>query len=212
VSLGFPSRWLRVSSTACSAFVFLLVAGCGGSAETPPPQLPARVAATLDAEAADVEEALDANDPAAALAQAEELRAAAEAAIAAGDVPRRLRRPLRSGIGALIASIEVPEEPPPPPPPPPPSTTEPPPAPEPPPAEECGPLEQLRDGVVKLLEALPEDDPARAPLEQELAALEAALAECQAAGTGQETGNGKGRTKGKGNKNGNGGGDDEGDG
>ena len=123
MSAASRRRWRRASSTACSA-ALLLVGGCGGD-EGAAPELPADVGAELAAQAADVHERLDAGDPAAAQAEAEELRTLTERAIGDGDVPPALADELRAGVARLVelTAAAVP------PPAPPPAPPEPPPAP-----------------------------------------------------------------------------------
>jgi hypothetical protein len=100
----------------------LASAGCGGG--TDGPALPPDVGAELATAAGDVTAALEAGNPVAAQAEAAELLAAVEAALATGEVPRPLAREVRRGAQRLAALVEAAQPPPPAP------------APEPPPIEE----------------------------------------------------------------------------
>jgi len=100
----------------------LASAGCGGA--TDGPALPPDVGAELATAAGDVTGALEAGDPVAAQAEAAELLAAVEAALASGEVSRPLAREVRRGAQRLAALVEAAQPPPPAP------------APEPPPVED----------------------------------------------------------------------------
>lgn len=90
----------------------LVVAGCGGAEEKA--TLPPEVGSELAAAAGDVTAALEAGDPATAQAEAAELLAAVEAALAHGDVPRPLAREVRRGAERLAALVDAAQPPPPP--------------------------------------------------------------------------------------------------
>lgn len=93
----------------------VVVAGCGG-AEEERATLPPKVGSELAAAAGDVTAALEAGDPATAQAEAAELLAAVEAALADGDVPRPLAREVRRGAERLAALVDAAQPPPAPPP------------------------------------------------------------------------------------------------
>lgn len=93
----------------------VVVAGCGG-AEEERATLPPEVGSELAAAAGDVTAALEAGDPATAQAEAAELLAAVEAALADGDVPRPLAREVRRGAERLAALVDAAQPPPAPPP------------------------------------------------------------------------------------------------
>jgi len=82
------------------------------------------VGTALAAHAEDVTAALEAGDPARAQAEAAELLAAVESALAGTDVPRPLAAEVRRGAERLVALVEAAQPPPPAP------------APEPPPEED----------------------------------------------------------------------------
>lgn len=96
----------------------LALAGCGGDERTAA-ELPADVGTELAGHAADVHQRLDAGDPIGAHAQAEELEAVAERAIAEGYVPASLAGELRESVARLVRLTAAAVPPPPPPPPPP---------------------------------------------------------------------------------------------
>lgn len=89
----------------------VVVAGCGG-AEEERATLPPEVGSELAAAAGDVTAALEAGDPATAQAEAAELLAAVEAALADGDVPRPLAREVRRGAERLAALVDAAQPPP----------------------------------------------------------------------------------------------------
>jgi len=93
----------------------LVVAGCGGPEEERA-ALPPDVGSELAAAAGDVTAALEAGDPATAQAEAAELLAAVEAALADGGVPRPLAREVRRGAERLAALVDAAQPPPAPPP------------------------------------------------------------------------------------------------
>jgi hypothetical protein len=104
------------------ALLFLVVlAGCGGSTKQPPavakpPHLPRVLAHTLAAQANAVAEALAQTDGCTALAQATALRDAVTQAIAAREVPVRLRATLTAAVDELPGRITCNPAPPPAPP------------------------------------------------------------------------------------------------
>jgi hypothetical protein len=87
--------------------VLLAVAGCGGgeterdAAPPFPPGLAAQLAGRSDAVAA----RLEADDPCAALAEAQALQAETIAAVNAGRVPAHYQEELGAAVAALVASI-----------------------------------------------------------------------------------------------------------
>ena len=122
MSKGSPRAWRCASSTGCSALLlFLLAAGCGGAEGEPPPALPPDVGTALASATGEVTAALEAGDPVLAQAEATELLAAVEAALATGEVPRPLAREVRRGAQRLAALVEAAQPPPPAPAPEPPS-------------------------------------------------------------------------------------------
>jgi hypothetical protein len=97
-----------------------LVAGCGGHtaqrAAPPKPKLPHVLAAQLASLGDTVAQQLDAGDSCGALASATQLDSRARAAVAGGEVPAALRRPLTQATTRLTTSIQcvpVPASPPP---------------------------------------------------------------------------------------------------
>ena len=123
MSKGSPRAWRHASSTGCSALLlFLLAAGCGGA--EPPPALPPDVGTALASATGEVTAALEAGDPVLAQAEATELLAAVESALAGGEVPRALASEVRRGAERLAALVDAAQPAPPPP------------APEPPPEDD----------------------------------------------------------------------------
>jgi hypothetical protein len=90
---------MRPLAFACLAFVVAL-AGCGGSASTPTSSsaIPHSVADRLAGQSEAIVAAWDAGDTCAAATKADELKDAAEQAIAAGDVPAAYQDDLESAV------------------------------------------------------------------------------------------------------------------
>jgi hypothetical protein len=90
---------MRPPAFACLAFVVAL-AGCGGSASTPTSSsaIPHSVADRLAGQSEAIVAAWDAGDTCAAATKADELKDAAEQAIAAGDVPAAYQDDLESAV------------------------------------------------------------------------------------------------------------------
>jgi hypothetical protein len=92
----------------------LALAGCGSDTGDQAGRLPTVLADRLANRADRVAARLEAGDPCAALAEADRLRVAADAAIADGRVPAAARAPLEDAVAALAAAITCEPEPPPP--------------------------------------------------------------------------------------------------
>jgi hypothetical protein len=101
-----------------TALLLVAFAGCGGDGEREQaaPPLPRQLAADLARQSDVVAERLEANDPCAALSEAEALQQQTIAAVNDGLVPPRYQEELTSAVNSLRASIECvpPVEPPPP--------------------------------------------------------------------------------------------------
>lgn len=108
---AFRRRWRSVWPSACSSLLLLVVAACGGSEEAAPPQpqrLPHTVAEPLAARSERVAAALRAGDACTADREADELRAAATAAVDAGRVPPRYQRELLANANELAERVSCP--------------------------------------------------------------------------------------------------------
>jgi hypothetical protein len=95
---------------ALALFVALALAGCGGSTKQPPavakpPHIPRLLARALAAQASSVAQALAQTDGCTAVAHANELRDAVTQAIAAHEIPVRLRATLTSAVEELPGRI-----------------------------------------------------------------------------------------------------------
>lgn len=92
-------RWLAVG-------LAVIAGGCGGAAATATaPRLPHALGLRLAAQATAVETSLQADDSCAALNQTASLEMSVSTAIAAGQVPVALRKPLSSSAASLAARV-----------------------------------------------------------------------------------------------------------
>ena len=104
------ARWRAVTLVVIS-----VAAGCGGSSGTAsaPPKLPHALGVQLAEQAAAVETSLRAGDSCAAVTEAATLENSVSQAIAAGQVPAALRKPLSSSTTDLTARVRCVQTPPP---------------------------------------------------------------------------------------------------
>lgn len=107
-----------MSRGAAALLVALALAGCGGSATQPPkvakpPHLPRLLAHTLAAQANAVAQALAQTDGCTALEHANELEDAVTQAVAAHEIPARLRAELTAAVRDLPGRITCNPAPPP---------------------------------------------------------------------------------------------------
>ena len=99
--MGIPGgmRWIALVLVGAAC-------GCGGGGTTPaPPRLPHGLGVDLAARASAVEASLASGDECGAAAEAAQLREVVASAVAAGQVPERLRAPLSSSVDALAGEI-----------------------------------------------------------------------------------------------------------
>jgi hypothetical protein len=86
------------------ALAVVAASGCGGGTAVPP-RLPHALGAQLAAQADAVEASLALGDDCGAAGQADRMRQMVAEAVAAGQVPAALRRPLSASVDALAGEI-----------------------------------------------------------------------------------------------------------
>lgn len=100
--MGIPRGMRRLTL----ALAVVAASGCGGGGSAAaPPRLPHALGVELAAQADAVEASLARGDACGAAAGAERLRQAIAGAVAAGQVPAALRRPLSESADSLAAEI-----------------------------------------------------------------------------------------------------------
>ena len=151
--------WLAAAASA------LALAGCGGGADSQPapqaPALPRSLALELAGQAEQIAEAFAAGDVCGAAGQADDLKAAAVAAVDGGHVPAAMRQELLSTVEVLVNEINCP-------PPEPPAEEE----------DECEELEQQKKALDEQIKETKDEEEKKA-LEEQKKALEEEIKACK---------------------------------
>jgi hypothetical protein len=100
---------MRPSSTVAALALLLVLAACGGeNASQSRTGIPADVAARLASQSDAIAASLEAGDECGAAHEADDLRSAAEQAVARGSVPAEFRDELEAAVSALQNDVNCP--------------------------------------------------------------------------------------------------------